>query len=148
MKERLSRVIRDFCDHMRRGLLYIELFAPRHDPHRFIEGIVAHATRPTIEIRPLKLHRPYQGFHGATHGLSGLQYTITLRTVARLAVVFPTVDIRHDCFGDAPSELLAQVPHRGGHLRKSDWGLVPLLLESIEPLVKAGMELLAQGVPL
>jgi hypothetical protein len=42
---------------MHHGLLHIELFASRHHAQRFVEGIAANATQPTIEIGPLKLHR-------------------------------------------------------------------------------------------
>ena len=48
----------------------------------------------------------------------------------------------------APGECLAQVPHRLGHLR-SGWGwLLELGCQRIAPLLKAGMKLPAQGVPL
>jgi hypothetical protein len=57
------------------------------------------------------------------------------------AVVLTTVDMRHDRFGNAPGELLAQGPHRGYHLWYGGRRLVPLRLQGIEPLVKALMEL-------
>ena len=55
--------------------------------------------------------------------------------------------VRHNRLGEPPGELLAQVPHRLGHLREGGRRLVPLFLQPIEPLVKASMELLAQAAP-
>src|SRR3954469_24468404 len=117
-KQCRSCVIRDFGHQVRRGLLHVELKSIRAQAQYLIEGGHPTATGPTIEIRPLKLHRPHHGFDGAAHGLAGLQHPITLWTENLLAIVFPTVDMRNDRLSDAPGELLAQVPHRGGHLHE------------------------------
>ena len=65
-----------------------------------------------------------------------------------MAIVFTPVDMRHDRLGDASGELLAQGPHRGRHLWEGGRRLMPLRLQSIEPLVKALVELVTQGIPL
>jgi hypothetical protein len=65
-----------------------------------------------------------------------------------MPVVFAAVDMRHDGLGDAPGQLLAQGPHRCRDLRQGGRRLVPLRLQGIEPLVKALVELVAQGAPL
>ena len=147
-KERLGRVIRDFRDQICRSLVPIELFAPCDHPQRLVAGIAANATRPAIEIGSLDLHWSHQRFYGAADELAGSQHPVALRTVDLRTIMFTAVDLRHHRFGDTPGELLAQVPHRGGHLQKGGRWLVPLLLEDIQPLVKACMELLAQGVPI
>jgi hypothetical protein len=58
------------------------------------------------------------------------------------------MDMRHDRLGDTSGELLAQSPHRCCHLWQGGRRLVPLRLQGIEPLVKARMELVTQGIPL
>src|SRR5215470_13725578 len=100
---------------MHHSLLQIKLFASRHHAQRVVEGIAANATTPTIEIGPLKLHRTHQGFHGAADALLSPQHPITPGAVDLGAVVLTTMDMRHNRLRDAASELLAQVPHRGGY---------------------------------
>jgi hypothetical protein len=54
----------------------------------------------------------------------------------------------NDCLRQAAGQLLAQVPHGLGHLRQGRCGLLKLGFQPVKPLVKAGMELPAQGIPL
>ena len=49
---------------------------------------------------------------------------------------------------EATGERVAQVPHCLGYLRQGRGWLWELYFQLIEPLVKAGMKLSAQGVPL
>jgi len=98
--------------------VHIKLFASRDHTQCGVAGIVAKATRPTIEIGPLNLYRTHHGFDGAADAFSGLQHLVTPGTGDLVAVVFTTVDMRHDRLGKTPSELLAQSPHRCGHLHE------------------------------
>jgi len=50
--------------------------------------------------------------------------------------------------GETAGERLAKVPYCLGPLRSRRRGLLEVCFQPIEPLVKAGMELPAQGVPL
>src|SRR5439155_27376433 len=130
------------------GLWYVELVAPRCQPQRIIEGIHTPATARTGEIRPLKLHRPDHRLDGPANGAAGWQEAITLRPVDLLSGVFAPIGVRDHRLSQATREGLAQGPHDCGHRRSGGFWLLELLLQPIEPLVKAGMELLAQSVRL
>ena len=65
-----------------------------------------------------------------------------------LSALLAHMGLRHTRLGYAPGEVLTEVPHRLGHLRYSACRLGQLLLQPIEPLIKAGVELLAQEVSL
>src|SRR4029453_12117589 len=76
------------------------------------------------------------------------QEPITRSTVGLLAGVFPSIGVLDDRLRQAAGERLAQAPHRRSHLCQGRCRLLELCFQPIKPLVKAGMELPAQGVPL
>jgi hypothetical protein len=84
----------------------------------------------------------HHGFDGTADERSCLYHPSTPWTGDLLTVVFTPVDMHHDRLGQTAGVLLAQVPHRGGHLHEGGRRLVPLLCEGIAPVVKACMELL------
>jgi hypothetical protein len=61
--------------------------------------------------------------------------------------VLETVRVLNHRFGEAAGEVLAQGPHRLGHLGEGGFGLRQLGLSVIKPQIKGVMELLAQGGP-
>jgi hypothetical protein len=58
------------------------------------------------------------------------------------------MSVHHYHLSQAAGKLLTQVPHGLGYLRQGRCWLLELCFQPIKPLVKAGMELPAQGVPL
>ena len=56
--------------------------------------------------------------------------------------------MRNKGFSEATGERLTQVPDRLGHLCEGRRGFLKLCFQSIEPLVKAVMKVVAQCVPL
>src|SRR5262249_20607550 len=99
------------------GLLQIKLFASRHHTQCVVEGLAAYATTPTREIGPLQLHRPHQSFHGTADERLSPQHPSTRGAVDPGAVMLTTMNMRNKRLREAAHELLAQGPHRGGHLR-------------------------------
>ena len=107
-----------FGDQLRRGLLHIELFAPCHQAQRVVEGIARPRDKPDNRNRAAQAAPAPPWFRRCGRRALGPSTPHhTCGQVTCCAVVFTTVDMRHDRLGEAPGELLAQVPHRGGHLR-------------------------------
>ena len=148
VKHRLGLVLGHCRHHLGRGLLHIQLFAPWSYAQRRVEGRDATATGRTIAIRPLTLPRAPQGLDRARDVLASLQEPITPRTMGLLSRVFATMGRLDNRLGQAAGAVWAQGPPRLGHFRSGRFRLGELLLQPIEPLVKAGMELLAQSVRL
>ncbi|MBM3223046.1 MAG: hypothetical protein FJZ47_04485 [Candidatus Tectomicrobia bacterium] len=116
-QEPLGGVIRHFGDQLRRGVPHVELLTPWHQPQHVIEGVETLATSAAIEVGALQLNRPHHRLDRAPDVRLHREPPRTLRAAGLLALAFPRVGMRHDRLRDAPSELLAQVPHGGGHLR-------------------------------
>jgi len=72
----------------------------------------------------------------------------TVGTRGKLTRRFTRMAVFDNRFADATREVLAQRPHRLGHLGQEDLRVGQLRLQAIEPLVKALMEIGAQALPL
>ena len=116
-KQPLGLVIRHFRHQLGGRLLHIELCTPRRQAQDLIEGIEAHTASRTIEIRPLQLDRPHQGFDGTPDRITSCQEPRTLGAATLLPGVFTPMSMLDYCLSQATGERLAQVPHRLGHLR-------------------------------
>src|SRR5437763_9538399 len=94
------------------------------------------------------MDHPHEGLDGSLDRSTSFQEPITPGAATLLPSVFTPISVLDYRLSQATGERLAQVPHRLGYLRKGRLGLWELLLQSIEPLVKAVMELVAERVPL
>jgi hypothetical protein len=94
------------------------------------------------------MDQPHQGLDGSLDRSTSFQEPITLGAATLLPGVFTPMGVLDFRLSQATGERVAQVPHRLGHLRSGRCGLLELGFQRIEPLVKAGMKLPAQGVPL
>ena len=142
-KQSLRLVIGHFRDQLGGRLLHVELGPPRCQAQDLIQRIYANAAGAAIEIRTLQLDWSHESLDGARHRSARCQAAVTLRTVTLRAGVFALMCMRNNGFGEATGERLTQVPERLGHLCEGRRGLLELRFQSIEPLVKAVMELVA-----
>ena len=94
------------------------------------------------------MDQPHQGLDGSLDRSTSFQALITLGAATLLPSVFTPMGVLDYRLSQATGECLAQVPHRLGDLRSGRCWLLELCFQRIEPLVKAGMKLPAQGVPL
>jgi hypothetical protein len=143
------RFVLGHCSPQLHGrLVPIARWAPWRPPQCRIQGRHAAAARATRDIGALNLHRPHPRLDGTRDGSPSLPASRTRGTASWLAGGCPTRRVRNDRLSQAAGPLLTQVPHGLRHLRSGRcWGS-ELGFQPVKPLVKAGMELPAQGVPL
>ena len=73
---------------------------------------------------------------------------MTLGATGNPSSQLTTMSLMNNRLAQAAGELLTQRPHRLGHLSSGGLRVGKLLLQAIEPLVKARVEIVAQALPL
>jgi hypothetical protein len=114
-EQRVRFFIGHLGGHLSRCLLHIELFAPRRQIEYLIQGINPAASRGTIEVRTLHLHRTHHGLDRAGNDGPSWQLPMTLRTTSRLSGQLTTMGVLNNGLAQAAGELLSQLPHGFGH---------------------------------
>ena len=97
---------------------------------------------------PLNVHRAHHSLDGAWDQRPRPPAPTTLGTRGILASPFAHMGLLNNGFAQATREVLTQLPHGLGHLGSARFGIGQLLLQPIEPLVKASVECVAQPLPL
>jgi hypothetical protein len=103
-------------DHLGCGVLPIEWETPRSSVQHLVQGIKAPAAGAPRKVRPLQRHHPHQGFHGTRPGRASRQEPLTLGTRSLLAALLTRLCMWEHGLWEPPSERLAQLPHRLGHV--------------------------------
>src|SRR4030095_12136928 len=98
----------------------------------------------TIEIRALECNRTHQRLDRSRDRRSGLQWTLTRRTVQMGATVFVLIVMVNHRLDHARGERLAQPPNRLAHLGYGQVGVGPVGLHLIQPLVQAVTKVAAE----
>jgi hypothetical protein len=92
------------------------LFAPRRQIEYLIKGINPAASRGTVEVRTLHVHRTHHGLDRSCHDGPSWPLPMTLGTTRRLSGQLTTMGMRNNGLAQAAGELLSQLPHGFGHL--------------------------------